>query len=135
MPVPIMTPHRRCSRGHGGFSLLAVPALESRPVPDAKAPLASPSPLRLIVVIDGTNLKGALDSRQISTHINYRQLAIEIAKKIPVGHFTERWALERVVYVTASPIQSHNRERFERWRHFEAMIRRQERVQLKLGRL
>jgi len=97
--------------------------------------LASPSPLRLIVVIDGTNLKGALDSRQISTHINYRQLAIEIAKKIPVGHFTERWALERVVYVTASPIQSHNRERFERWRHFEAMIRRQERVQLKLGRL
>ena len=99
------------------------------------APKASPSPLRLLVVIDGTNLKGALDQQQISTHINYRQLAIEIAKKIPDGLLPGRWALQRVVYVTASPIQSHNHARFERWRKFEAMIKRQERVELKLGRL
>jgi hypothetical protein len=54
-----------------------------------------PSPLRLIVVIDGTNLTSALDSRGMTTHVNYRQLGIEIA----------------------------------------AMIRRQGRVELKLGRL
>jgi uncharacterized LabA/DUF88 family protein len=95
----------------------------------------SPSPLRLLVVIDGTNLKGALTTHGITTHINYRQLGIEIAKKIPAKHLPERWALQRIVYVTASPIQSHDRERFERWREFEAMIRRQQRVELKLGRL
>lgn len=86
-------------------------------------------------MIDGTNLKGALDDQQISTHINYRQLAIEIAKKIPQEDIPTRWELQRVVYVTASPIQSHNPDRFERWRKFEAMIRRQQRVELKLGRL
>ena len=86
-------------------------------------------------MIDGTNLKGALDRSGRTTHINYRQLAIEIAKRIPPGLLPGRWALQRVVYVTASPIQSHDPVRFERWRKFEAMIRRQERVELKLGRL
>ena len=98
-------------------------------------PAAGPSSLRLIVVIDGTNLKSALDGRGLTTHVNYRQLGIEIAKRIPAGQLPRRWALQRVVYVTASPIQSHDRDRFERWRKFEAMIRRQERVELKLGRL
>jgi len=99
------------------------------------SPAFSPSPLRLIVVIDGTNLKRALDDRSLTTHVNYRQVCIEIAKRIPAGQLPRRWALQRVVYVTASPIQSHDRDRFERWRKFEAMIRRQERVELKLGRL
>src|SRR5438093_617882 len=103
-------------------------------MPDS--PASSPTTLRFIVVIDGTNLKGALDSRGITTHINYREFAIQIGKRIPTALLgAARWALQRVVYVTASPIQSHNPERFERWRKFEAMIRRQQRVELKLGRL
>ena len=101
----------------------------------SSAPVLGLPPLRLIVVIDGTNLKSALDSCGLTTHVNYRQLGIQIAKRIPEGQFPRRWALQRVVCVTASPIQSHNPERFERWRKFEAMIRRQERVELKLGRL
>ncbi|MBI2074150.1 MAG: NYN domain-containing protein [Gemmatimonadetes bacterium] len=80
-------------------------------------------------------MKAALDQRGLTTHINYRQLAIQIAKEIPAEHYSGRWSLKRVVYVTAPPIQSHNPERYERWRKFEAMIRRQERVELKLGRL
>jgi uncharacterized LabA/DUF88 family protein len=94
-----------------------------------------PSPLRLITVIDGTNLKGALAARALTTHLNYRQLAIEIAKRIPASALPARWALHKVVYVTAPPIQSHDPNRYERWRKFEAMLRRQERVELKLGRL
>lgn len=95
------------------------------------------SPLRLVAVIDGTNLKGAFSELSLNTHINYRQFAIEIAKLIPVGGLPDpkRWVLQKVVYVTAPPIQSHDRERYDRWRKFEAMIRRQERVELKLGRL
>ncbi len=96
----------------------------------------SPTPLRLITVIDGTNLKGAIDLHGgLTTHINYRQFAIEVAKHIPEGELPGRWSLQRVVYVTASPIQSHDLGRYERWRKFEAMVRRQERVELKLGRL
>lgn len=102
---------------------------------DSTSPPAASSALRLIVVIDGTNLKAALDGRGISTHVNYRQLGIEIAKRIPDGHLNARWALQRVTYVTAPPIQSHDPPRYERWRKFEAMLRRQERVELKLGRL
>lgn len=99
------------------------------------AAMPEPSPLRLITVIDGTNLKSAIDLHGLTTHINYRQFAIEVAKRIPDGELPGRWALRRVVYVTASPIQSHGHERYDRWRKFEAMIRRQERVELKLGRL
>jgi uncharacterized LabA/DUF88 family protein len=99
------------------------------------AAVPDPSPLRLITVIDGTNLKGAIVLHGLTTHINYRQFAIEVAKRIPKGELPGRWALKRVVYVTASPIQSHDHARYERWRKFEAMIRRQERVELKLGRL
>lgn len=95
----------------------------------------SPAALRLITVIDGTNLKAALIQRGLTTHINYRQLAIQLAKAIPAGRLPGRWGLQRVVYVTAPPVQSHNPERYERWRKFEAMIRRQERVELRLGRL
>jgi uncharacterized LabA/DUF88 family protein len=98
-------------------------------------PVTTPSPLRLITVIDGTNLKGAIDSRGLTTHVNYRQFAIEIAKGIPKGELPGRWALQRVVYATASPIQSHDQARYERWRKFAAMLVRQERVELKLGRL
>jgi uncharacterized LabA/DUF88 family protein len=96
----------------------------------------SPPTLRLITVIDGTNLKAAIDLHGgLTTHINYRQFAIEVAKRIPERDLPGRWALQRVIYVTASPIQSHDQARYERWRKFEAMIRRQERVELKLGRL
>ena len=91
--------------------------------------------LRLIAVLDGTNFKGAIETHGLTTHIRYRQFAIEIAKRIPEGQLSGRWGLQRVVYVTASPIQSHDPARFERWRKFEAMITRQERVELKLGRL
>ncbi len=54
-----------------------------------------PSPLRLIAVIDGTNLKGALADRALTTHLNYRQLAIEIAKRIPASALPARWALQK----------------------------------------
>ncbi len=101
----------------------------------AIAGVPDPSPLRLITVIDGTNLKGAIEIHGLTTHINYRQFAIEVAKRIPESDLPGRWALQRVVYVTASPIQSHDHARYERWRKFEAMIKRQERVELKLGRL
>jgi uncharacterized LabA/DUF88 family protein len=95
----------------------------------------SPSPLRLVTVIDGTNLKGALGPRGLTTHINYRQLAIEIAKKIPAGSIGGRWVLQKVVYVTAPPTQSHDSDRYARWRNFQSIIERQQRVELKLGRL
>jgi len=94
----------------------------------AKAP-----PQRLIGVIDGTNLKGVLDNLGKTTHINYRQLIIEIGRQIPAE--AGRWRLERVVYVTAPPIQSHDLARYQRWRKFEQLIRGTERVELRLGRL
>lgn len=90
--------------------------------------------LRVLAVIDGTNLKGALLENGLSTWVNYRQLAIEIAKRTK-DYGIGPWSLNRVVYVTAPPIQSHNPARYARWRKFEEMVRGTERVQLKLGRL
>jgi uncharacterized LabA/DUF88 family protein len=92
-----------------------------------------PAPKRIRVVIDGTNLKGALENHGFSTHINYRQLGIEIGKRLPAEH--QVWRLDEVIYVTAAPIQSHNPERYARWRKFQTMIERQSRVELRLGRL
>lgn len=88
--------------------------------------------LRAIVVIDGTNLKGAIEEKGLTTWVNYRQLGAEILKR---AESVGPWTLEGVVYVTASPIQSHDPVRFVRWRKFEEMLRGTERVQLKLGRL
>jgi len=92
-------------------------------------------PKRLVVVIDGTNLKIALNRRSLSTWVNYRELAVEVARRVPKESGIEPWSLESVTYVTAAPIQSHDPERHSRWRRFEAMLRRTERVRLLLGRL
>lgn len=108
-----------------------------RRVPFSPFPVTTSAVLRkrLVVVIDGTNLKGALDRRGLTTWVRYRQLAIEIAKRVPKEVGIEPWALEKVIYVTAPPIQSHNPSRYERWRKFEAMLKRTERLSLLLGRL
>lgn len=90
---------------------------------------------RLVTVIDGTNLKGALDRRSLTTWIRYRQLAVEVAKRVPKNLNIEPWSLEQVTYVTAPPIQSHNPSRYDRWRKFEAMLAASARVKLLRGRL
>jgi len=90
---------------------------------------------RILAVIDGTNLKGCLNRYELTTRVNYRRLVSEVAKQIPKSFAPDRWVVERVVYVTAPPIQSHDRERYERWRDFEAMIRRTDKLELKLGRM
>lgn len=79
-------------------------------------------------------MKACLVRKSLNTWVNYRQFAIEIAKR-GKAFGIEPWSLNGVVYVTAAPIQSHNAERYSRWRKFQEMLVRTERVSLKLGRL
>jgi hypothetical protein len=88
--------------------------------------------LRVISVIDGSNLHVSLKARSQPTRLHYTRLSIEVAKHLPPG--LGPWAFGRTFYVTSSPIPSDNPGGFRDWCVFDDMLRKTDRLEVRLGR-
>ena len=91
-----------------------------------------PSKTRVISIIDGSNLHVSLKARAQPTRLHYTRLSIETAKRLPPD--LGPWSFVRAFYVTSSPTASDDRAAFTEWRVFQDMLRRTERLELRLGR-
>lgn len=88
---------------------------------------------RISCVIDGTNLFVTLRELNLPTRLHFTRLGIRIAKQLPKS--VHPWVYQGTTYVTASPREADGAERFRRWRQFQEMVEKTDRVTLKLGRL
>ena len=94
---------------------------------------ASASPkLRVISIIDGSNLHVSLRARAQPTRLHYTRLSIEVAKRLPPNR--RPWTVVRTYYVTSSPIPADNPDGFKDWCVFDDMLRKTDRVEVRLGR-
>jgi uncharacterized LabA/DUF88 family protein len=94
---------------------------------------ASPSPkVRVISIIDGSNLHVSLRARSQPTRLHYTRLSIEVAKRLPPT--LRPWTFIRTFYVTSSPIPADNPDGFRDWCVFDDMLRKTDRVEVRLGR-
>jgi len=91
-----------------------------------------PAKTRVISIIDGSNLHVSLKARAQPTRLHYTRLSIEAAKRLPRD--LGPWSFIRAFYVTSSPNASDDPTAFTEWRVFQDMLRRTERLELRLGR-
>lgn len=90
-------------------------------------------PIRVSCIIDGSNFFVSLRNRQLPTRLHYTRLGIRIAKTLPPQLCP--WEYQGTTYVCSSPRREDGEERFRQWRDFQDMLRKTNRLTLKLGHL
>lgn len=95
-------------------------------------PASAPPRARVISIIDGSNLHVSLKARSQPTRLHYTRLSIDVAKRLPPD--IRPWAFIRTFYVTSSPIPSDNPAGFKDWCVFDDMLRKTDRLEVRLGR-
>lgn len=87
----------------------------------------------VITIIDGTNLFYALRKRRYPTRLHYTKIGISLSKKLPAE--LQPWIYKKTIYNTSSPRQSDNADKYRYWLEFQEMLKKTDRLELKLGRL